>query len=96
MLRVSNASAILTNQGARFGIGLIRTRLRAELRREGQGTRSHKRLPEAGEHGEVGMNPYPVDATSSKRGKTVLVLEASEFALDGGSATVEALPLVGA
>ncbi len=48
--------------------------------------RPGERLPETRMHGEVSVNPYPVNAARAKRGKAVFVLEPAKFALDGGAA----------
>jgi hypothetical protein len=41
-------------------------------------------LGEPCKHGEVGVNPYAVDATGAERREAVPMLERSELALDGG------------
>jgi hypothetical protein len=52
------------------------------LRRERYRSRSGERVREPGEHRQIGVEP---DALS-ERDETVVVLQASELALDGGTA----------
>jgi hypothetical protein len=44
--------------------------------------------------GQVRVQPYPLDAAHTEEREAVGVLQASEFALDGGTAAVEAAPLI--
>ena len=52
-----------------------------------------ERLPEAGDHHEVGVLPDAGEAASPERRQPVLVLQAPELPLDGRASTVEPLPL---
>ena len=75
--------------------GGSRERTGGGRRRERYGACSGERLPEAGEHREVSVNPHAVDATRAERREAEPMLERAELALDGGAAPVEALPLGG-
>jgi hypothetical protein len=59
------------------------------LRRERNGPRTSESERQAGEHHEVGMKADALQATSAKRGESVVVLQAPELALDRDSALVE-------
>ena len=65
-----------------------------ELRREWNGSRPNERLPETGDHHEVGVLPHSRNAASAKRRQSVLVLEPPKLPLDSSAAAVEPLPLV--
>ena len=55
-------------------------------------SRSGERVREHREHAEVGMERDPLASAQSERREAVLVLEPSEGALNGGTATVEVAP----
>lgn len=63
---------------------------------QGYLTRSTERLPESGEHRQIGVKRYALKSSHAKRPEPVVVLQAAEFALDRTTATVEPLPLIGA
>jgi hypothetical protein len=46
------------------------------------------------EDGQVGVEPDALDATDAERRQPVVMLQSSEFAFDGGAATVEPAPFV--
>ncbi len=59
------------------------------LRHQRYGPCSTERLREPGEHDEVGVKLDALQASDAERGEAVVVLQASELALDGGAAAVE-------
>src|SRR4051794_5090266 len=54
--------------------------------------RGHQCAGELGEDGEVGVKPDSLKPTGAKRRECPFVLEASELALDTGTASVELAP----
>jgi hypothetical protein len=62
------------------------------LCREWNRSRSAQSLSESGEHHKVGVKLDALQATDAKRGEAVVVLQASELALDGSAASVEVFP----
>jgi hypothetical protein len=61
----------------------------SRLSGERNGSRSGKCLRESGEHHEVSVEGHPLQATDAERGESVIVLQASELALDGNAAPVQ-------
>ena len=53
------------------------------LRREWNGSRSHKRAREPSEDAKVGVKLNAVDAADADRAESRFVLQAAELALDG-------------
>ena len=72
--------------GSTFGSGGIR--------RQRYRSRSAQRLPAPCEHREVGVMPHARNPANAQVYESVVHLQATELELDGGAATVEALPLV--
>ena len=62
------------------------------LRGERNGSRSTKRLRQPREHHKVGVKRDTLQTAHAERRKSVLVLQASELALHGGTDTVKAAP----
>ena len=56
----------------------------SRLRREWYSSRSGECRGEACEHHEISVEPDALDPANPERGESVVVLQASELALDGG------------
>jgi hypothetical protein len=63
----------------------------SRLRSQRNGPRSGESLRQTGEHYKVGVKADTFQATDAKRGHSVVVLQATELALDRDAALVEAL-----
>jgi hypothetical protein len=67
---------------------------RRRSRRKRNGTRPIWRLRKPPKHHQVSVKPNTLNATHAKEREAVVMLQASEFTLDGGAAAVERPPLV--
>lgn len=63
-----------------------------KLSRERHGSRPTERLRLPREHHKIGVKLDTLQPANAQRCKSVLVLQASELALDGGAATVKITP----
>lgn len=68
------------------------TRAAISLGGERNRSRSTQRLREPCEHRQVGVECHPLQAPDAERRESVIVLQASEFALNGDAASVEVAP----